>query len=369
MIATATTHESDRPTRGSARTPRLSDTSLRYMSALYDPRSVGEGAWVPHQTGMSQKTRVYCRGSMATGTTGYGFITVAPSLGVANDLNPIVYTVSGSVWNPSTSISSATGTAGSGLVTNAPYNSSLMSPSTSPGLQYKIVGCAIYVKYADTELNRGGDMVLIEEINHRSLAQYSYTAALGQDYSKRVSVSNDWQRVCFTPNSDAEAEFAPSPNGGSLSNPFLGIIVNSASASRAFDFEVNWVVEYLGQQARAPSISFEDPIGYRAVTGAADQFMQLDSVLGLDGFIRSVEEQLLNFSGVGSTSTHQQNWAGLLPFLPHLASLAPLAIKAVKTAVKAVSSGSSISEAAKIAAAKTLRRAVAPNAHLRIKSK
>ncbi len=112
-------------------------------------------------------------------------------------------------------------------------------------------------------------------------------------------------------------------------NPFLGVIINSAGASQPFDYEVYSWFEVVGSIARGASISFDDPIGYAAVNGAANQFQQLDSVLGIDGFLHAVSTQLQNCSGVGLNSTHAQNWAGLAAFLPQIASIATRAASAV----------------------------------------
>jgi len=104
------------------------------------------------------------------------------------------------------------------------------------------------------------------------------------------------------------------------------VIVNTAGASQPLDYEVYAWFEVVGTTARGATISFDDPIGYSAVSGATNQFQQLDSVLGPDGLVRAVETQLNNMSGVALQTTHQQNWVGLTSFLPQIASVAQKAL-------------------------------------------
>jgi len=84
--------------------------------------------------------------------------------------------------------------------------------------------------------------------------------------------------------------------------------------------------EFSGPIARSPTLSFNDPIGFAAVAGAAQQFQQLDSVLGAEGFVKAVEAQLNNQS-LPRTEPPHANWAGLLSFLPQLAELAGPVLK------------------------------------------
>jgi hypothetical protein len=98
------------------------------------------------------------------------------------------------------------------------------------------------------------------------------------------------------------------------------VFANSAGNPQPFDFEVWSHVEYVGAPARSSSISFNDPIGYAAIVGAGQMFQQLDSVLGIEGYVKSVEAQLNNQS-LPRTEPPHANFVGLLPFLPKLAEM------------------------------------------------
>lgn len=308
-----------------AKVPRLGDCALRYMASLYDPRSVHEESWVPENSMLSQKAVVFTRGSFSTGTTGFGGITTTPQ-----------------PWNDvaSTSATSATSVGGAATILASFTNQSSSAPngqfaSTQCGLNtagsglvtWRVVSQAIYVKYAGTELNRGGDMILFEEPSHGDSYQYSYNTALALDGAKRVPVTNEWQHVSWAPvpinggassSTTSETAFSGLPSVPGRRN--LAVFVNSAGNPQPFDFEVYSHVEYVGAPARSSSISFNDPIGYSAIVGAAMMFQQLDSVLGIEGFVRAVEAQLNNQS-LPRTEPPHANFVGLLPFLPKLAEM------------------------------------------------
>ena len=301
-----------------SRHARVSDPSLRWMAALYDPRTCAEEPSVPNDTQLSMKVKTFGRGSFSTGTTGYGGIIVSPQAMIANNTAFATTSAANTVAGASTVVSAWTNTVALGAV-NSPFANNAYGSGIGL-LQWKLVGVALYVKYAGTELNRGGDMILIEEPSHTSLSAYSYNNVLGLDFAKRVSVTNEWQHVCFTPASDAEAAYAVS--SPSTTANYLGCFIASAAVSQPFDYEVFAWFEVVGSIARGASISYNDPIGYGAISGAMNQFQQLDSVVGSRGFVSAVELQLDNMSGVSREATHQKNWAGLAAFLPELASIA-----------------------------------------------
>lgn len=305
---------------------RLSDISLRYLACLYDPRGTLEPPNVPTNTQLSLKVKSFGRGSFSTGTSGYGYIDVYPFRMLANDLTFAVTSQNSSVGGASTALNSFSNLVNLGA-NNSPYATAAYGNGVTQ-LGWKLAGCAVYVKYAGTELNRGGDMLLVEQPNHISLSAASYNNCMAFDMVKRVPISTEWQHICFTPANDSEVEFttASTPSSASFSTDCLAVIVNSAGASQPFDYEVYAWFEVVGTSARGATISFDDPIGYSAVSGATNQFQQLDSVLGADGLIRAVETQLNNMSGVALQATHQQNWVGLTSFLPQIASVAQKAL-------------------------------------------
>ncbi len=327
----STSETLSRPNRVTA---RLADPACRYMAALYDTKNCAEAPSVPVNCQLSLKVKTFVRGSFSSGTTGFGYIVVQPSDMVVNDSPPVGFTTSSSVMTSATTGGAATGTSNSGNC-NSLYASSSFGSSTG-NLSWKLVACTLYLKYAGTELNRGGDMILVEEPNHRSLLGYSYNTVMSLEYAKRVPMSGDrWVSVSYTPNdvSNASAPAAPgnetvflSVNPTTVGTVYLGAYVNTAGAAQPIDYECYCWFEAVGATARGATSSYEDPIGFAAISGATEQFQQLDSVLGMDGFVHAVENQLDNMSGVGQNATHKQNWMGLAAFLPQLKEIATRAL-------------------------------------------
>lgn len=287
---------------------------------------------MPVNAALSQKTRIFSRGSFSTGTSGFGFIQMKPSA-FSDIVNGNSVSTATTAMNSSTTISGATNTT-SVAAPNSPFSSGQVGTGAT-SMSYRIVGAAIYVKYAGTALNKGGDMVLLEQPAHADTNILSYSTALGFDGAKRVAVKDEWQHLCWVPVTSSDVDFSTSVAGLSI-NP-LAIFVNSAGTPQPFDYEIYTWVEFCGSLARAPSLSWNDPIGYQAVFGASQSFQQLDSELGLPGFVQAVEAQLNNQS-LPRTEPPHANFVGLLSFLPQLASLAGPYIKAaVGGAVKGVS--------------------------------
>jgi hypothetical protein len=301
------------------RNGRLSDPSLRWMAALYDPQVCAEEPAVPSSTQLSQKVKVFSRGSFACGTTGVGFVTLRPNTMLTNDAQIASMTSASSGGNTASALSAFTNQSNV-TGSNSPFSNSAYGATVNL-LAWKLVGCVLKVKYAGTELNRGGDMLLFESPNHSSLSSLTYTTMMGFDFTKRIAIDNEWHWVCWTPSFESETQFSVATPSSSAPDE-LAVVINAAGVAGApFDYEAWAWFEVVGTNARGASLSFNDPIGYGAVLGAVNQFQQLDSVVGSHGFVAAVEEQLNNMSGVAITATHQQNWAGLAAFLPALKEL------------------------------------------------
>lgn len=323
----------------------LSDGALRYVAAVYDPRDVNEEPFIPTQVQLSAKRHYFARGSFSTGATGVGFIIA--NLSWTNDTPQVLVTTAASVGGVATALSAFTGTS------SVANNSEFVAASFGSGaalLQGRTVGCAIYVKYADTELKRGGDMILFEEPNHNDISAYTYNSILGFPTARRVTISNKWQHVCYSPNSMAETNFVPNRGGlwnGSSLPWMLAVPITSAGAPCSFDFAVDSWVEIAGATVRGQTMSYNDPVGYGVVQSGMNMAGQLDSYIGIHGFVSQIHASMANTSGVTISGAARGNWVGLLSYLPQIAALAmPL----IKAGVKAFAKKNPNSSTAKVLA-------------------
>jgi len=275
---------------------------------------IGKLTEVPYQTAFSQKETYFSRGSFSTGTTGYGWVIATPY--IVNDVNGVLSTGATSVGGAGTALGAFTNTTGAAV--NGTWTNANFTATGAAGLQSRIVSASLYVRYAGTELNRGGSYILIEEPNHNALGVYTYTTAQNQSCTHKVPIGEEWVHVCLTPNSIAELQFASDSYGSYPAGYILGILVSSAGAPQNFEYEFCIKAEVTGALARAATASFEDSIGFGCVFGASNMFQQLDSVLGIDGFINAIHAQMRNQSGHLVAGAPAGNWAGLLPLLPSL---------------------------------------------------
>lgn len=321
----------------------LADCSLRYIAALYDPRSCYEDPAVPYRPLLSQKVKCFARGSFTTGTTGFGFIQMRPTM--FSDISVgTACSTSTSVQTAATTITAVTNTT-TLANPNSPFASAIIGQTAATNV-WRPVGAALYIRYDGTELNRGGDMVLLETPNHCSTENVSYNVALSYDGTKRVDISGrDWVHVNWTPNAFGNTNVGVTDECSWLTSTGLisatcpiAVFVNSAGASQPFIYEFYMWGELAGPAARSPTLSWADPIGFAAITGACTQFDQLDSVLGIEGLLKAVEAQLDNQS-LPRTEHPHANFVGLLSFLPQIAALAKTAAPYVGSALKGAISG------------------------------
>jgi hypothetical protein len=157
---------------------------------------------------------------------------------------------------------------------------------------------------------------------------------MGLDGVHREDVTTGWQHIAWLPTqslSREDYEFGAVLGQITITRSF-GFFVSSAGATQPFDYEIYAWVENTSEAARGQTISFNDPIGFDAITGAIEQFGQLDSVESLQGLVKAVESQLMNQS-LPATSHPMGNWVGLLSFLPALKALAMPALKAAGNSI------------------------------------
>jgi hypothetical protein len=254
---------------------------------------------------------VFSRGSFSSGAAGVGYVNAG--LTPTSDGNPITKTSSTSAGTSATNQAAFTNLQVANV--NGPYTRAQFAGSQP--LLFRPVGAALYVRYAGTELNRGGDIVLVGGGDSSDLSPYSMDTSLNRDGVKRIPMDSEWHHVCFVPDQDDIEDWA-----AAQWSPQMVAFVNSATGGpQPFEYEFYAWYEVKGDVCRAKTASYEDRVGYDCIQAGASMYNQLDSELGLDGFIRAIHAQQMQTSGVRMVGAPAGNWAGLLAFLPALASL------------------------------------------------
>ena len=222
----------------------------------------------------SEKNKCWVRGTMATGTSGAGYIIVAPANMMANTGAAFYNTTSAWV---KTSMSFAPGTGVVTATSNSPY--SLAAFNSANGVKGRLVGCEVRVRYIGTELNRGGEAIVYCEPNHNSLTATPYTDVdlLANAAAGRAPITmTDWISCKYQGVVDpTEETFTAAPNNPTITknaNACMCIWINSAVAGQPFDFEIYAIFESIGAViAGTATTTMVDAVGSAAANSAASQ--------------------------------------------------------------------------------------------------
>lgn len=212
----------------------------------------------------SRKMRPFVRGQLSTSsTTGFGFL-LANMLAYANN-NTTAYKT-GATYAASVLATSGTG------VTALTSNSDVASTGFGDGLaNYRLVSMGMRVRYRGSELNRGGRVVVLEEPDHSSLNGLTVDQVLAYEKAKEFEVDGKWCTLLFSgPVSPEEYDYQNASNLPTISNPYMAIIVEAASATTSvtFDYEIFWNYELIGPTVRGKSASDADDVGTSVILGS-----------------------------------------------------------------------------------------------------
>lgn len=196
---------------------QLSDCAVDYYQAIAKPFSPeARGVCLPiFPTRESQKSTGFMSGTAHVGTTGYGFIAVAPC--IANDKY--------SVWKTSPSynqnyieISSVLPVGVSAhAMTDLPYRSAQLRDGTDitpASVRGRIVTTGLRLRYTGTNLNKGGRMVAYVSPSHGNLNGESVDEMTARAGCLRLQVTSSWSEFVVFSNTSDEMEY-PGHEAGS----------------------------------------------------------------------------------------------------------------------------------------------------------
>lgn len=244
---------------------RLSACAERYLDSLVDPFGASPDACVPMPPSFpTLKARVFARGPCVVGTAGVGWIIARPIL---SNSAPIA-TVTTAAF-----IGTAIDGAALGLTLalgNAPY----LPVGGQGGVQWRCISCGVRVRYAGTELNRGGSILCLEEPDHLDFnaagTTWSEPALRAYEKCHIFPVEGrDWTQVCWAPIQPSDLDFTTSPGiiGQGLAQAFCLAIFIRGVAGTSYDFEVFENCEIIGSAVRGKTSSHSDTTGYAAIQG------------------------------------------------------------------------------------------------------
>jgi hypothetical protein len=295
-------NSSQKKPKRQARAQNIVDTQFRneyvlgmcaskYARSLADPFSGPPDACMPVTPAvLSRKMRTFIRTQLVTSSTsGDGFVSMQPF--AAND----GLTTAGNVGTAAAYVSAATyvGGGGAGIPALNPATAGVVginhngdyatSAFSNVGVQCRLVSMGMRLRYAGTELNRGGRVVFLEDPEHGSLGGQALANLLSYEKAKEHRVAEDWLTLCATgPTIPAEYDYVNSPTfplGAGNPAHYLVAYIRSAAVQQSFDVEFFWNWEFTGQNVRGKTQSEADDTGVGVVLGALKSVNdnQLDS--------------------------------------------------------------------------------------------
>jgi hypothetical protein len=177
---------------------------------------------------------------------------------------------------------------------NGPYSGAELVPSDFTDA--RLVSFEARIRYMGTELNRGGEIIGLQQPTHEPVTGMTTSTMLGHTSAVRFNVTQNrgWFKLGYRPCDVEDAYYlntlvAPSTQynaqytsagvsgGGSPPvvyedmQPFMGAYITNPTASQPYEFEVWAVVEYTGLNVVGKTINTPDVQGYHCVLAALAQ--------------------------------------------------------------------------------------------------
>lgn len=252
---------------------QLSMCSKDYLRAVLDPFQVWNGPLpcIPDlYDSPSQKIRLQQRGILRapgnSSTNNYtGFLLLDVYNAICQDYTTVAwsgadYAADGFPTSYATAGVNETG------MNQSPYTSTDFG-ETAGTKQYRPVAAGIRVRYAGTELERGGNVIPFKHPQNKSISAYSTANCLSFQEARRVPVTRGWHGVFYLPHTAEDYEYrigvgdqpAPGLDGS------IGILIHSGGANATlYEWEVVCYYEVTGSVQTATA-SHSDVGGMSAI--------------------------------------------------------------------------------------------------------
>jgi hypothetical protein len=225
---------------------------------------------LPSMPGQFTKTlRVKIRGNaLSQATNNICWVMMSPRDMVANNSNGVWASVSAGIaatWFDVT-INGGVPAVSDSEYTVAQYN------NTTTGISYRIVAAGLRIKYAGTNLNKGGIIRAIQDQSHDPITGQTQTQIGAEDVSSTFTPSSSkWTTILYSPVSNSDLNFSttvPNVAAASAADTFYMGFAIQAAASCTVTFEAECVFEVFGRNVRGMTYSGVDLPGFSAVHNA-----------------------------------------------------------------------------------------------------
>lgn len=252
---------------------KMSSCSRDYLKALLDPFSIPNGALpcIPDLfDAPSKKIRVQARGTlMAPGSAvdAPGFLIFAPTKGAASDRDCFWWSTAAYV-TPGLPPTVATTGVLSGAFTQNPFVLADIG-TDQDAKQFRLVAGAIRVRYAGTELERGGTVIPFRHPTNQPVNNYTIAQALAYNEIRKEPMTRSWHGVSFLPHTNADYQYsgtapAATTSPGESVQSMAIMIANGSATAVKFDWEAVAYYEYTGAIFDTTA-SHSDVVGMSAI--------------------------------------------------------------------------------------------------------
>lgn len=302
-----------RSTRG------LSECALDYACCLANPFT-GPLACVPNLPILNtRKVRYFSVGSFQTSsTTNTGWIACDPNFGVASNEAAVV-TSTAATAAVAIDFTAATNQL---AFSNSDYLNSAFTPM-GVGAEYRVVSCALRIRYTGTELNRGGQAFALVEPSHNTVQNFTPVDINGYTEARRFPITNEqWVVVHWYPILGSEFDFAntfvspaslaPGAYGAVSAWPMVIFVTAPGAVTSTFEYEYSAVYELNGRNVQGKTISHADAAGFSAVQGAVVAALVLQPELS----VRERDSERRTVSHAARQLATTQSTTGVTPRPP-----------------------------------------------------
>jgi len=248
----------------------LSNASTAYLAALKDPFDAPLTCVPSFPPLPSFKVKAWAKGTVAVGTSGYGYVQVFPQAIVTNNVSCVGF--SGVTYALTTFPVTGSETGVTYATSNAPYANSAISEN----LQWRLVAVGLRVWPIMAESSIGGLNVALVHPNNSTLTGFTYANITAYPTSRQFTPTTDREVTNLTWMPTQPSDLTYSSTAPSSVPPTMGVLFQGAASTAAYyAYEVFGQMEYIGSTAPSQTMSESDPQGFSAVLSATESSSQI----------------------------------------------------------------------------------------------
>lgn len=242
----------------------LSDCASEYGALVADPFRKEHKACIPTWPAMdSQKATAWVSGTFTTGTTGFGYVALAPENGVlaaGGGTDPCV-------WASTASFTGST--VEQGGVGVATFQSNSQYTAANPNVKARVVAAGLRAWYSGPAKDLGGDFVALQQPAHSSVTGNTLQDLMSYEQARRFSQNFGVRYgVTRTIADTDECDYNINLGVHQVLPPYM-VLALQGVPGLVYSFEAYMHFEFIGAPVRGKTPSHADTSGLSAVTTVA----------------------------------------------------------------------------------------------------